>query len=170
MRILATLVTVVTSTRGRGQITNVVKFLTAHGNAATTMTARMGSRRAGGGDVKARRPPTTTITTKTATTTTTTTPLHSARQFILEYTNWYIKARMSAQAKPPSYTYTLPRQLGSSPHKSREKTVRTSWLYMKVIQTISYFFSIFFFLTTLTAPNSLPKSAIQPHMPTLSAA
>jgi hypothetical protein len=26
-------------------------------------------------------------------------------------------------------------KLGSSPHKSREKTVRTSWLYMKVIQT-----------------------------------
>ena len=31
-------------------------------------------------------------------------------------------------------------KLGSSPHKSREKTVRTAWLYMKVIQTISFFF------------------------------
>jgi hypothetical protein len=36
---------------------------------------------------------------------------------------------------------------------------------MKVIQTISFFFSFLFLLTTLTAQNSLPQSAIQPHMP-----
>ena len=34
-------------------------------------------------------------------------------------------------------------KLGSSPHKSREKTVRTSWQRMKVIQTISFFSFLF---------------------------
>ena len=66
-------------------------------------------------------------------------------------------------------TRSLPRQLGSSPHKSREKTVRTSWLYRLYESNTDDFFlllllSSLFLLTTHTAQNSLPQSAIQPHM------
>ena len=45
-------------------------------------------------------------------------------------------------------------KLGSSPHKSREKTVRSSWLYMKVTQTISFSFS-FSFLHSLPTVSYL---------------